>query len=182
MKNLPRIEFGNPVLRQTAKQLTPTEIKSSEIQTLITDMRHSLISKKLGVGLAAPQVGESVALSVIAIHPTKHRPKVTVFEQVIINPKITQTFGKKIVMWEGCLSAGASGLFGKVLRYKKVEATYLDENGEQHTKTFEGLPAQVFQHEIDHLNGILFVDHVTDPKTYMTLKEYKKQIVSKKFA
>jgi peptide deformylase len=79
-------------------------------------------------------------------------------------------------MWEGCLSAGSSGLFAKVLRYEKIEAQYLDEQGMQHTETLEGLPAQVFQHEVDHLNGILFMDHVTDPTTYMTLKEYRKQI------
>ena len=142
-------------------------------------MRFTLTSKKLGVGLAAPQVGKDLALSVISIHPTKHRPKVKELELVIINPKITKYTGRKTQMWEGCLSGGKSGLFAKVPRHKSVELEYLDEKGIKHKKTFKGLPAQVIQHEVDHLNGILFVDKVKDTKTYMTLKEYKKQIAQK---
>lgn len=180
MKVLPRTEFGDPILRKVASRLTPEEIASDKIQTLIKDIRHTLVTKKFGVGLAAPQVGESLALSVIAIRPVKHRPNVEPFDLVIISPKIIKTFGTPKDKWEGCLSAGASGLFGKVGRYKKIEIKFLDEAGKEHVRQFEGLQAQVIQHETDHLNGILFVDHVTDPKTYMTLKEYKKQVVSKR--
>lgn len=180
MKILPIKEFGNPVLRTHAKQLDVKEIRSQKIQQLIKDIRYTLTEKKLGVGLAAPQVGEDVALSVISIRPTRHRPTVEPFDVVIINPRITQTFGKRLSMWEGCISAGASGLFGKTRRYKKVEAEFLDENGLKQKQIFEGLPAQVIQHETDHLNGILFMDHVYDSKTYMTMKEYKKMIKAKK--
>lgn len=176
MKTLPRIEFGHPLLRAKARQLAPEEMVSPKIQALIANMRHTLTTKKLGVGLAAPQVGEGIALSIICTRPTAHRPHVEPFDAVIINPKITQTFGKQMLMWEGCLSAGASGLFAKVPRHKAVEVEYYDEAGELQCKRFEGLQAQVMQHEIDHLNGILFVDHVKDSSTYMTLKEYKKHI------
>lgn len=179
MKVLERIEFGDPILRSKARKLAVAEIKSAKIQKLIADMRHTLISKKLGVGLAGPQAGQGIALSVIAIRPTKHRPKAKEFDLVIINPKITKTFGYRSQMWEGCLSAGKSGLFAKTPRYKKIEAEYMDENAAKHRKIFGGLQAQVIQHETDHLNGILFVDHVKDTSTYMTLKEYKKRIINK---
>lgn len=180
MKELPRTEFGNTILRKRSNALTKEQIKSRKVQNLIRDMQFTLTSKKLGVGLAAPQVGEDLALSVISIHPTKHRPKVEELELVIINPRITKYSGRRAQMWEGCLSAGNSGLFGKVPRYKSVELEYLDENSTKHKKTFKDLVAQVIQHEVDHINGILFVDRVKDTKTYMTLKEYKKQIVSKR--
>ncbi len=173
-------EFGNPILRAHAEQLSVQEIKSQKIQQLIKDIRYTLTEKKLGVGLAAPQVGEGVSLSVISIRPTRHRPTVEPFDVVIINPKITKTFGNRVSMWEGCISAGSSGLFGKTRRYKKVEAQYFDQNGDKQKTIFEGLPAQVVQHETDHLNGILFMDHVYDSTTYMTMKEYKKMIKANK--
>lgn len=180
MKVLTRIEFGDPILREKARQLKPAEIGSTKIQTLIENMRHTLLAKKLGVGLAAPQVDEEIALSVIAIRPTKHRPKVEPYDLVLINPKITKTFGYRKQIWEGCLSAGASGLFAKVPRYKKIEVSFLNEKGKNVTKQFDGLRAQVIQHEVDHLNGILLMDHVKDTSTYMTLKEYKRRIVAKR--
>ncbi len=180
MKELPRIEFGHPSLRQTAKQLNASEIMSAKTQALIKNMRHTLMTKKLGVALAAPQVGQNIALSVIAIRPTAHRPHADPFDLVIINPKITQTFGRRQQMWEGCLSAGPSGLFAKVPRYRKLEASFTDETGKKQTKLFEDLQAQIIQHETDHLNGVLFVDHVKDPTTFMTLKEYKRRVVAKR--
>lgn len=180
MKILAKTEFGNPILRQKARCLKVDEIKSVKIQALIKSMHHTLVSMKMGVGIAAPQVGQSVALSVIAIRPTQHRPKVKNFDLVIINPEIINTFGRRKLLWEGCLSAGESGLFAQVLRYERIEVRFQDKQGQEHIQQFGGLQAQVMQHEIDHLNGVLFMDHVKDPKTYMTLKEYKKQIVAKR--
>lgn len=176
MKILTIAEFGNKVLRQQARQLSTEEIKSQKIQQLIKNIRTTLTEQKLGVGLAAPQVGESVALSVIAVRPTKHRPQVEPLELVIINPKVVKVFGYRTQIWEGCISAGKSGLFAKTPRYKKIELEFLDETGKKHRQVFEGLPAQIMQHETDHLNGVLFVDHVKDTSTYMTMKEYKKMV------
>ncbi len=165
-------------MRKKAKPLTSSQIQSGAIQKLIRNMRHTLISKKLGIGLAAPQIGKPVALSVIAVRPTEHRPKVKKFDLVLINPKISQVFGMPKQKWEGCISAGAgeANLFGKVERYSKVKVSFLNEKGESTAGVFSGLVAQVIQHETDHLNGVLFVDHVKDPKTYMTMHEYKKRI------
>ncbi len=181
MKKLEIVEFGDPLLRETAEKVSVSSIKSVEFQKLIDDIRNHLVSKKLGVGLAAPQIGKSMALSVIAIRPTEHRPTVKEFDLVIINPSY-KGVGDKEDMWEGCISSGdgQAGLFGKVPRYKKVQATFWDENGQKHKEQFSGLPAQVIQHETDHLNGILFVDKVADSKTYMTLSEYRKRITPKK--
>jgi peptide deformylase len=79
-------------------------------------------------------------------------------------------------MWEGCLSSGKASfsLFAKVPRFKKINAIWLDENGKHHEEQLEGLVAHVFQHETDHLDGILFVDKVTDSKSYMVESEYRK--------
>ena len=178
MKLLKRTQFGHPILRETARTLTVAEAKSDEIQELITNMFHTVAHKELGVGLAAPQVGRGVSLTVITVQPTAHRPKVTPFEVVLINPKITETHGRRVQLWEGCISGGSNGkadLFAKVPRFKKVTVNYLDEKGTKHTKTFEGLQAQIVQHEVDHLNGILFVDRVTDTSTYCTYNEYIKR-------
>ena len=120
-------------------------------------------------------MGESLAIAVVNIQKTPIRLEVEDFELTIINPKITETFGYRQQMWEGCISSGQkeNGLFAKVPRYKKIALEYYDEKAQKHTKVFEGLPAHVIQHEVDHLNGVLFVDRVKDTRTYMTYTEYK---------
>lgn len=182
MKILKRTIFGNPVLRQKTRRLSVEEILSPEIQQLIEDMRYTVKTKKYGVGLAAPQVNVSVALSVVDIKPTKSRPDSLAFSQVIINPEIMETYGPKTGLWEGCLSFGSgSNLpYAKAMRYRKIKVGYMDEKGAYHEEILEGLPAHVFQHETDHLNGILFVDRVKDTKTYMTMGEYIKRHASKR--
>lgn len=182
MRILECTQFGNPILRKRAKEIAIEHINSAIIQELITNMRHTLTKKKLGIGLAAPQVGQNVALAVICIRPMPHRPKVRSFDLVCINPKITDVKGNKKPMWEGCISSGAgkAGLFAKVMRYTAIELKYYDETGKLQHKDFKGLPAHVIQHEVDHLNGILFVDNVEDTTTYMTYAEYKKRIVKKR--
>lgn len=176
MTPLKIVEFGNLILRKTAKKLSFDEIQSTEMQQLIKDMHKTLVEHRQGVALAAPQVGKSIALIVIAVRPTKHRPKVSDFDLVLINPVIVSTDEDKSQMWEGCLSGGSSGLFAKTPRHKKISVEFTDEIGQRQKREFGGLHAQIIQHEVDHLNGILFVDRVTDTKTYMTLKEYRRQI------
>ena len=174
------IRFVNPILRQNAEQLSVGEIKNEKIQELIEDIRALIESEAYGVGLAAPQVGESLALSVISIKPTPNRPNLERFEQVIINPTY-EGIGRRSSMWEGCLSSGEGDntLFAKALRYQKIHATWYDENAEFHDKILDGFVAHVFQHETDHLGGILFVDKVRDTTTYMLADEYRKRIVKK---
>lgn len=176
------VEFGNPILRQESKSLSASEIKSPKIQKLINKMQDFLLSKKMGVGLAAPQIGESLALAVLSVRPVKHRKEVQEFDLIIINPQITKIYGRRIQQWEGCISGGPlkSGLFAKVPRYKKIELKYKDEKGKIQQRTFEGLPAHIIQHEVDHLSGTLFVDRVKDTKTFITYNEYLKLARAKK--
>lgn len=180
MKTYKLTRFGNPILREKTIRLTVGEIKSDKIQQLIADIRYTNETKKYGVGLAAPQVDESVALSVIGIKPTPTRPNLEKFDQVIINPTYVG-IGRRTGMWEGCQSSGSgkNTLFGKALRYRKIRATWHDEHAEFHDEELSGFVAHVFHHEADHLNGILFVDKVRDSRTFMLADEYRKRIVGK---
>ncbi|HEY1835958.1 MAG TPA: peptide deformylase [Candidatus Saccharimonadales bacterium] len=177
---LKRTLFGDPILRRQARRLSAAEIAAPEIQNLIADMYHTLETKKYSVGLAAPQVGRPIALSVIWARPLKYRPDAKEEKFVIINPEIVETYGRRTQKWEGCMSFGTSSRdfpYAKALRYSRVRVRFLDETGKQHEKDFDGLLAHVLQHETDHLNGILFVEHVRNPKTFVMKSEYVKHIL-----
>lgn len=177
MKILRRTQFGNPVLRQVARRLSDEEILSDEIQGLIADMYFTVDNKPFGVGLAAPQIGQSVAISTIAVKPTPTRPDREPQRLTVINPEIVKTYGKRTGMWEGCVSFGGTKDFpyAKAMRYRKVRVRYQDERAKVHEADFDGFLAHVLQHETDHLNGVLFVDRVADNTTFITSHEYKKQ-------
>lgn len=122
MKILKRTQFGDPLLRQVARRLSDEEILSPEIQELITDMYYTLDKKKYGVGLAAPQVGSALAISVIGIKATPSRPDLPDQKLTIINPEITEYYGKRTGMWEGCISG--TTIYAKAMRYKKVRVRW----------------------------------------------------------
>lgn len=176
---LQRTVFGNPILREPTQPLDQAEILSDEIQNLIRDMRHTLEVKKYGIGLAAPQVGRGIALSVIWIKPTPTRPNLSEKQMVVINPEIIKMSGQKVPKWEGCISFGSGSDFpyAQALRWNEVRIRYLDETGRKHERKFTGMLAHVLQHEVDHLNGVLFVDRVVDPASYVMISEYKKRIL-----
>jgi peptide deformylase len=181
IKTLGTTRFGNPILRENARRLETTEILSDEIQSLIENMYYTLKVKQYGVGLAAPQVGANIALSVVGIKPTPTRPNLEVFNTVLINPVVVETYGRRVQMWEGCVSCGEgkNTLYAKVPRYKSIRLKWLDEKAIEHDEILKGFVAHVAQHETDHLNGLLFVDRVKDSKTYMLGDEYKKRITDK---
>lgn len=176
--------FGNPILRSSAQTLTPVQIRSEEIQTLIKDMYEYLDARPhFGVGIAAPQLGAPLAISVISIKPTPYRPVADHVRKTIINPEVIETYGKSQGMWEGCISFGTSTTnfpYAQTRRYRKIRLRYHDEHGTKHEEDFEGLLAHVMQHETDHLHGILFVDRVTDTSTYMMKTEYVKRYLKGK--
>jgi peptide deformylase len=180
LKIMQRTQFGDPILTEPARKLSLQEISQDSTKQLIANMKYTLQHKKYGVGLAAPQVGVSLAISVIHIKKTPTRPDREDFELTIINPTYTGV-GKKEKMWEGCLSFGAinSPVFAQTKRYAAVEAHYWDEHGEEHSVELAGLAAHVFQHEVDHLEGVLFPQRVEDHTTWMNASEYKKRIVNK---
>lgn len=174
-------KFGNPVLRKKTRRLKPEEILSAEVQSLIKNMSQTLEKENYGVGIAAPQVGMPIAISVIGIKPTPNRPELKPFETVLINPEITKTFGEPVNMWEGCVSCGSADnlLFAQVPRFEKISLRWIDGSGKTNEKTLNGFIAHVAQHEVDHLNGILFVDKVIDTSSYMMADEYRLRVLGR---
>ncbi len=164
---IPIVQTGHPVLRTEARELTRDEIKSAEIQLLIELMRETMKSAP-GVGLAAPQIGESIKLAVIedeAGEKTKMsteelnlRERCPVPFQVLINPILQPAGEEKVEFFEGCLSV--SGFAAKVSRYRNVSVAALNEHGEEVAIKATGWYARILQHEIDHLNGILYIDRM----------------------
>jgi peptide deformylase len=145
---MPVLIFPNKNLRLKSKELSADEIKSSTIQNLIGEMSETML-KKDGIGLAAPQVDQPIRLIVIN---TEGGP------QEFINPKIVKKSWAKNIMEEGCLSV--PGVFGLIKRPKKIKVEYLDRAGAKHSLIDDRILARVLQHEIDHLDGILFIDKV----------------------
>lgn len=174
--------FGDPLLRTPARRLTKEEILSDDIQQLISDMRYFLSEVERGVGLAAPQVGRGISLSIIAIKSLKGGAQSEPLDMVIINPIITAYHGKATGKWEACISCGSGDdlLYAKAKRHHAITLEWDDERGVHHEERLEGFPAHVAQHEVDHLNGVLFVDRVADPKTFMMADEYRRRVVSKR--
>lgn len=163
------VQKDNKVLRQKAKHVPLKDIKSKRIVELIKSMKKSLEAEDDGVGLAAPQIGENLKIFIISkkIFPEKY-PDGLVF----INPEIVKLSKEKEWTEEGCLSVRP--WFGRVKRSIKATIRAFDEEGQEILMGATGLLAQIFQHEIDHLNGILFTDKAKD------LIEVKEEEVSNK--
>lgn len=163
------VQRGDEVLRETARTILIEEIKTPKIQRIIADMKNSLGGQEDGVAIAAPQIGISLRIFVVSKKVeilTKGDEKLAKEElnsfkdTVYINPEIKKLSKTKSRMDEGCLSVRY--LYGKVERSEKATVTAYDENGKKFTKGASGLLAQIYQHEIDHLNGILFIDKADD--------------------
>ena len=153
-------QIGNPVLSNKAKALLPEGINLTEIQTLIDNLIENLLEED-GVGIAAPQISVDKRIIVINNQATKKSFRKTKIPlTVIINPEIT-SFSKALELdWEGCLSVANGNLLGLVPRYKKIKVSGLDRLGKKITIYASSFKARVIQHEIDHLNGILFVQKI----------------------
>jgi len=175
MKVLPRTQFGNPILRAKAKKVPLTSLKTAAFKGLVKQMLYTM-RRVGGVGLAAPQIGKSIRLAVMEIRPTKTRPGLERSEAVVaINPRILWKSKAATSDWEGCLSLG--GVRGKVPRAKKITVEYYDECGERVTAVAQGLWAAIFQHEIDHLEGVAFTDRMSDRTSLVALSEFKKRVL-----
>ena len=169
--------MGNPLLRKEAKPFTEEEIISEETKVLLEDMWDSL-EEAGGIGLAAPQIGVSKKLAVIKLSEESDRyPDMETSEAyVIFNPIINVIDRELQGFWEGCLSV--PGLRGYVERPRKVRIDFLDENAKERTIEVEDFLATVFQHELDHLIGKLYVDRMEDVSTLMFEDEMILQEVS----
>lgn len=165
--------MGHPVLRQKARDLTPEEIRSPEIQRLIADMVETM-HEYSGIGLAAPQVHQSIQLAIIEFDEGSSRYPDMGGQplNVYINPKITVLDSKEQGFWEGCLSVPE--LRGLVHRPRKIRVDYLDREAKPRSIEADGFLATVFQHELDHLAGRLFVDRMKDMTKLAFLQEYER--------
>lgn len=165
-------QIGAPVLRSqsqpVAKILDPT----------IIDLIDSLIATATahkGVGIAAPQISQPYRLFIVASHPSDRYPYApTMPPTAMINPRIL-SHGEAIVKdWEGCLSV--PNVRGLVPRYREIEVEYTTRDGELRQEILTDFIARIFQHELDHLNGIVFTDRISDPVDLYTEAEYQKII------
>jgi peptide deformylase len=147
------------VLREIAKEVPLEEIKTPKIQNLINDMFESLAGEEDGVALAAPQIGESLRVFIIT---PKIFGKPEEEHLVFINPKIIKKSKDNKKMDEGCLSC--RWFYGTTKRASRVEIEAYNENGEKFTMIGTKLIAQIFQHETDHFDGVLFIDHAINLK------------------
>jgi peptide deformylase len=145
-KLLPVKIYGCPVLREKSRLLTSNELQKKEIKQLFLDMEKTMIEKD-GIGLAAPQIGENIRVVVINTDDGS---------VVLVNPKIIKKSFKKEIMEEGCLSLPE--IFGLVKRSQNVNLVALDKNGKKIKFKAKGMFARVIQHEVDHLDGVLFID------------------------
>jgi len=182
------LQAKQKVLRKVASEVPLADIKKPEIQKILAEMSASLKSQEDGVAIAAPQIGYSLRIFVVSgkifdkdfmtnraerfegkravddiAKPKKEFPDV-----VFINPKISRLSRERDWVPEGCLSV--RWLYGKTFRSKKATVTAYDENGKKFTRGASGLLAQIFQHETDHLNGILFIDHAKDIREELPIK------------
>jgi peptide deformylase len=181
------VQKGEPVLRQVAEEVPLAEIGSPRIQKMLHSMQQTLEKEEDGVALAAPQIGVSLRIFVVSPRvftateegDVVENPKRIDVDQplVYINPTIVKMSRKKIWLDEGCLSV--RWLYGKVSRAERVMVSAFDAEGKPFTRGAGGILAQIFQHEIDHLDGVLFVDKAEDiqdlpPEKQQAVRSQKK--------
>ncbi len=162
MALLPILNYPDPRLRTIAK---PVKEVTAEIKTLIADMIETMYDAQ-GIGLAASQVDRHIQLIVMDLSEDKNAPR------VFINPKVTPLVEEKQPYEEGCLSV--PDVYDKVERPTKVRIEALDENGDKIDEEVEGLLAVCIQHEMDHLNGVIFVDYLSRLKQTRARDKVKK--------
>lgn len=159
---LPVYVYGQPVLRKVAEDIS---IDYPDLKELIDNMFETMY-KADGVGLAAPQIGLSIRVVVIDLNVyADEYPEFKDFKRAYINPHIIEADGEEVSMEEGCLSL--PGIHESVKRKSKIRVKYLDENFVEHDEVIEGYLARVMQHEFDHLDGKMFIDHISPLRKQM---------------
>jgi peptide deformylase len=164
---------GHPVLRERAREVTREDLASPPVQRLIDDMIETMRAAS-GAGLAANQVHETLRIAVVEVRAGNprypYKPPIPL--TVIVNPEIEPLDDETVEINEGCLSV--PDLRGTVDRHVNVRVRYLDRDGDEHEEVRRGLTAGTFQHEVDHLDGILFLDRVRDPATFTTWEQFER--------
>ncbi len=164
------LQIGHPVLRQPASAVDRADIGGRRIQGLIDDLIDTMHHAN-GAGLAAPQIGVGLRVAVMEVTDNPRYPyKPPIPLTVAINPVITPLDDEMVEINEGCLSVP---LRGNVMRHVNIAVNYLDRAGTEQQATLRGLTAGTWQHECDHLDGLLFVDRVADTTTLTTWDEFE---------
>ncbi|MEI6296104.1 MAG: peptide deformylase [bacterium] len=160
------VQYNDPVLREETAEVPLDKIGSKEISKIIEDMKVAMDACDDGVAIAAPQIGKKLKIFVVSpkvfIGPDEEIDNEKLKKEkhlIFINPKILKLSTKTVSLDEGCLSV--RGIYGKIKRAEKATIEAYDENGNKIVRGASGLLAEVFQHEIDHLNGVLFTDTAT---------------------
>ncbi|OKH48951.1 peptide deformylase [Calothrix sp. HK-06] len=169
-ESLSIIKLGNPLLRQSSSFVN--NVKDAHVQKLIDDLMKSLTETN-GVGIAAPQVAVNYRLFIVASRPNLRYPNAPFMEPIaMINPKIIEHSKETVKGWEGCLSV--PGIRGLVPRYQSITVEYTDVTGDSKNVKLVDFVARIFQHEYDHLDGIVFLDRVESTKELISEEEYQK--------
>ena len=171
MSVLQIVTVGDPVLRVRAREVSAEDLATPAVQQLIDDMIETMRAAG-GAGLAANQVGELLRIAVIEVdHNPRYPYKPPIPLTVIVNPSIEPVDDELVAINEGCLSV--PDLRGTLERHVTVRVRWLDRDGTAHDELRRGLTAGTFQHEVDHLDGILFLDRVRDPTTFTTWEQFE---------
>jgi peptide deformylase len=165
-------QLGHPVLRQQAEAIA--DPLAPAIQTLIDNLLATL-QQANGVGMAAPQVAQPLQLLIVASRPNPRYPHAPQMEPTaMINPRLLAHADVMVKDWEGCLSI--PGIRGLVPRYPEIEVEYIGRDGTCHRRVLTDFVARIFQHEFDHLNGVMFVDRMVSTQDLITEQEYQRRI------
>jgi peptide deformylase len=166
------VTVGHPVLRERAREVTPQELAGAPVQGLIDDMIDTMRAAG-GAGVAANQLGELLRIAVIEVDNNPRYPyKPPIPLTVIVNPVLEPVGDETVAINEGCLSV--PDLRGTLDRHVTVRARFTDRDGREHDELRRGLTAGTFQHEVDHLDGVLFLDRVTDPTSFTTWEQFER--------
>jgi len=150
----PIVAYGHPVLKRSADDIVKGEV---DVEELANDMFETMHHAQ-GIGLAAPQIGKSLRMFIADAAPLEDE-EIGDWKRVFINPEIIEEYGDDWIFEEGCLSI--PNIREDVMRPQKLKIHYFDENWEEHEEEYEGMQARIIQHEYDHIEGILFTDHLS---------------------
>ncbi len=169
------VQLGNAVLRQRATEVE--NILADECQQLISEMMLA-VSQAGGVGIAAPQINHSVRIFIMCSKPNERYPDAPLMSPTaIINPEILHYSSDTVKDWEGCLSVPS--MRGLVPRHRQIKVRYFDQQGQEQQKELTGFIARIFQHELDHLNGLTFIDQLESTRDLISEFEWYQQFASR---
>ncbi len=165
---LPLLDRNHELLKRKAPEVL--DFTDLEFQRFIDDLLHSTDAHE-GVGIAAPQVGRSLRLFILAPKPNSRYPQATEAPPLaVINPRILRLYGPLEKDWEGCLSV--PGFRGLVPRYRDIDVVFTDRTGRERMLTLSGFSARIFQHEFDHLEGILYPERMDKEDQLLNMEEF----------